>query len=685
MTLPGRPAASSLSRRKILIALGLAPAAAALAACGKDGLTESPRAMTGPDLSGGDPGVGPARDLYRSVNGAWLRDYQLPPDRVSYGTFDEVNDRVEEQLRAIVEGIEDPEQGSAAQQIRDLYDAWMDTDAIEKLGLTPVSELLARIDAAPGKAELAGVLGGLPIGALIGIGVTADSKKSTATIASVGQSGLGLPEQYYRKPEYADKVSGYRAYLGRIATAAGFADPGGTAARVVELETRIAAGFWDNVRLRDPEATYNKLRWDEMVALAPQFEWDQWLAGATDRPRNLFDSVIVEQPSYLTHAGTVWQDTDLGMWKDYLKLSVLNKFARFLPASFHDPYFDFFVKDLQGMAKPRERWRDGLDVVTGEVGEQLGKLYVAQHFPPDAKKRALEMVADLMAAYRDDFRGSTWMSQPTRDAALAKLEKIDTKIGYPDKWQDFSGLKITRGKLLESVLAAEMFHTRRDFDKLGKPVDKSEWGMSPQTVNAYYNPVNNEIVFPAAFLQPPFFDPDAIAAVNYAAVGAVIGHEIGHGFDDQGSQYDGNGNLHDWWTPADRAAFKSRTDKVVAQYSALVPEGCRPEQRVNGELTLGENVADIHGLQMALAAYAIAEQRRGVETPDYKPMFEAWARTWRTKATTEYVQMQIAEDPHSPAEFRANQVVRNLPEFYTTFQVRQSDPMYLPEDQRVVF
>ncbi|MFI1914990.1 M13 family metallopeptidase [Nocardia sp. NPDC020380] len=685
MTLSGRSADFSLSRRSVLLALGLAPAAAWVASCSKDNSSSGAKPLTGPDMSGADPGVRAQDDLYRSVNGSWLRTYQLPADRVSFGTFDEVNDRVEDQLRAIVEGISGPKPGSPEQQIRDLYDAWMDSATIDQLGITPLQELFARIDAAPGKPELAKVMGGLPVAALLNISVTADSKKSTATIASVGQTGIGLPEQYFRKPEFADKLSGYHAYLVQAGGAAGLADPNGMAQRVLDLQTRMAAGFWDNVRMRDPEATYNKLRWNELVALAPQFDWEPWLAGVTGRPHNLFDSVIVEQPSYVTHAGQLWQDTDVAVWREYLKLSLVQQFSQYLAKPVYDAYFDFFVKNMQGVQQPRERWRDGLDVVTGTVGEQLGKLYVAQHFSPDAKKQALEMVADLMAAYRDDFHNSSWMSQPTKDAALVKLEKITTKIGYPDKWQDYSGLTVTRGKLVESLIAAHNFQAAREFDKLGKPVDKSEWDMAPQTVNAYYNPVNNEIVFPAAFLQPPFFDPAAQAAVNYAAVGAVIGHEIGHGFDDQGSQYDGDGNLRDWWTPEDRAAFTARTDKVVAQYDALVPEGLTPEQHVNGKLTLGENVADIHGLQMALAAYAIAEQRKNSAKPDYTPMFEAWARTWRTKATTEYVQMQISEDPHSPAEFRANQVVRNLPEFYLTYQVKEGDKMYLPEDERVVF
>ncbi|NNH71831.1 M13 family metallopeptidase [Nocardia uniformis] len=675
-------------RRAFLVALGLAPAAAWVASCGTDespSTTSTSTTLNGPDLSGADPAVRPQDDLYRSVNGKWLKEYQLPPDKVSFGTFDEVGERVEAQLRDIIDGISDPKAGTEAQQIRDLYDARMDLDEIERLGMTPLEDMFAQIDKAADKSELAKVMGALPIGGLIGLGVSIDRKNSSAYVAAVGQSGLGLSEQYYRKPEYADKLAGYKIFLESIAKGAGFADPTGMSTRVVDLETRIASGFWDNVRNRNSEATYNKMRWSEMAALGPQFDWDPWFSGNTDRPKDLFDTVIVSQPSYITHAAGLWHDVDLDVWRDYLKLYLVRQYARFLPKAIWEANFEFFGRVMSGLEQRPELWKSAVATVDSNLGEQLGKLYVDKHFPPEAKDRAMEMVDDMKAAYRDNFRNSTWMAPATRDAALVKLEKMNAKIGYPDKWEDYSELTITRGKLIESLRAVGTFDVKRMFERLGTPVDKTEWSAAPQTVNAFYSPVYNEIVFPAAFLQPPFFDKDAAAAVNYGAGGAVIGHEIGHGFDDQGSKYDADGNLKDWWTPEDRVAFEERTTKLVDQYNALVPEGLNPDQHVNGELTVGENVADVRGLQMSLAALAIAEKRRGVDTPDYRPMFEAWARNWRDKSTTQYTENLLANDTHAPNEFRANQVVRNLTQFYATLEVRDTDKLFLPEDQRVTF
>ncbi|MEV6771208.1 M13 family metallopeptidase [Nocardia sp. NPDC051030] len=685
MTPTGRPV--GLDRRRFLIALGLVPTAAWLASCTKDETTGTSvtTPLQGPDMSGSDPAIRPQDDLYRYVNGKWLKDYQLPPDKVSFGTFDEVGDRVEGQLKEIIDGIKDPKDGTAEQQIRDLYDARLNVDEIEKLGMTPLQDEFTLIDKASSKSELAKVMAQLPISGLIGLGVGADRKNSSATIASVGQSGIGLSEKYYRKPELADKLAGYKTFLEKIAAGAGFTDPTAMAGRVLDLETKIASGFWDSVKLRNTEATYNKMSWNDMVALAPQFDWDPWLSGNTDRSKDLFATVIVGEPSYITHAGNLWHDVDLGVWKDYLKLYLVRDNARYLPKVLADANFEFFGTVMNGLDQRPERWKSAVSTVNDALGEQLGKLYVDKHFPAEAKKRALEMVADLVAAYKDNFTNSSWMSQPTRDAALAKLDKMGVKIGYPDKWEDYSGIKITRGKLIESLRAVNTFGSKKMFNELGKPVDKSEWGMTPQTVNAYYTPVNNEIVFPAAFLQPPFFDPKAEVAVNYGAGGAVIGHEIGHGFDDQGSKYDGDGNLKDWWSTEDRDKFNARTKKLVEQYNALAPEGVDPGQHVDGELTLGENVADNRGLQMALAAFRIAQKRDNIDKPDYKPMFESWGRNWRTKSTKEYTENLLANDSHSPGECRANQTPRNQPEFYATFEVKDGDKMFLPEDQRVSF
>lgn len=669
----------ALDRRTLLKALGLAPAVALLAGCSID----KPGKAAGPDMSGSDPGVRPQDDLYRFVNGKWLENYKLPPDKSSYGTFAEVEERTERHLREIVEGIHNPDGGTSEQQIRDLYDAYMDTHEIDSLGMRPLAGLLAKIDAATAKPDLAMVMGQLPLDGLIGLSVGVDDRDASQHIATVSQSGLGLPEQYYRQPQYADTLSAYRTYLERIAAAAGFADPKAMAGRVFGLEQRIAAGFWDNVRNRDPQAVYNKMSWDELVALGPQFDWGPWLSGETDRPKELFGTVLVRQPSFVTAAAGLWGEVDIADWRDYLRLGLVRTWAEYLKSDIADANFDFYNKEMGGQRERPERWKTGIATLNSNLGMPLGKLYVAEFFSADSKERVQELVGDLLAAYRENFRNSSWMSPPTREAAVAKLDKIDTKIGYPDKWEDYSEVTITRGKLVESLLAVRTFESRREFDKLGQPVDRSEWGMPPQTVNAYYEPTRNEIVFPAAILQAPFFDSDSEAAVNYGGIGAVIGHEIGHGFDDQGSLYDGEGNLHDWWTPQDRAAFDAKTEQLIEQYNALVPTGLPPNEHVNGALTVGENLADLRGLGISLAAYGIAEKRAGTDRTDYTPMFESWGRIWRIQTTTQYAETLLAEDPHAPGEFRCNQTVRNLTEFYDTFGVKEGDKEWLAPDQRV--
>ncbi|WP_336085423.1 M13 family metallopeptidase [Nocardia sp. SSK8] len=667
-----------MDRRAFLIAMGLVPVAATLASCA----TDDPKVqLTGVDMGGGDLTIRPQDDLYRHVNGAWLRDYQLPPDKASVGAITDANDRTLDQLRAIIEGIQDPEPGSEAQQIKDLYDARLDLDEIERLGITPLAGLFEAIDTAPGKPELAKVMAEAPIAGLMGMGIGIDRKNSKAYIASVGQSGLTLGEQYYRKPEFAEQLAGYLVYLEKLAAGIGLADPVGAAQRTLDLEKRIAAGHWDSVRLRNTDATYNLMSWQELTQLGPQFDWDPWLAGMTDRPKSLFDKMVVGQPSFVTAAAQLWGEVDIAQWRDYLKLHVANNYGRFLPAAIADARFDFVGRVLSGLEEKPEMWRSAVGVVDDNLGEPLGKLYVDKHFPPAAKERALEMVADLRAAYHDNFTNSTWMSQPTREASIAKLDKIVAQIGYPDKWVDYSAVTITRGKLIESLLAINTFESARAFARLGTEVDKSEWSMSPQTVNAYYSPTTNQIVFPAAYLQPPFFDKDAQDAVNYGAVGSTIGHEIGHGFDDQGSKYDGDGNRRDWWTPEDRAAFEAKTQQLIEQYDVLVPEGAPEGQHVNGALTVGENLADLRGLQIALAAYRKVAERTGVE-PDYQSMFFSWARQWRDKQT-EQATLQGLQDTHSPNEFRCNQVVRNIEEFYTTFEVKDGDKLFMPADQRV--
>ncbi|UGT39731.1 M13 family metallopeptidase [Nocardia yamanashiensis] len=669
-----------LGRRTFLIALGAVPAAAALAACTKD----DTKSLAGPDLSGSDESVRVQDDLYRYVNGKWLKEYQLPPDKVSVGAISEAIERTQNQLREIIDGIKDPKPGTDAQKIRDLYDARVDWDTVEKLGMTPLQGLFDQVDKAATKAELAKVMGALPISGILGIGVGIDRKNSTAYIPTVGQTGIGLDEDYYSKPQYAEKLAAYRVFLEAIAKGAGFPDPGGMAQRVFDLEKRMAAAFWDKVRQRDTDATYNRMSWAQLTELGKGFDFEPWLAGCTDRSKDLFAEVIVRQPSYVTAAGQLWAETDMAVLRDYMKLQLVAAFARYLPIAINDAYFEFWGRTMRGQQERAERWKYGVDIVNGTLPEALGKLYVDKYFPAAAKDEVKRMVDDLMTAYRENFRNSDWMTQPTRDAAIAKLDKITVKIGYPDKWDDYSKLTVTRGKLVESLLAANAFSNKKDWDRLGTPVDKTEWGMSPQTVNAYYSASNNEIVFPAAYLQPPYFDKDAQLAVNFGAVGATIGHEIGHGFDDQGRKYDGEGNLRDWWTPEDKAAFEAKAAKVVAQYDGLVPTGLSAENKVNGKLTLGENLADLRGLQIALAAYRTAEKRAGNDNPDYKSMFLGYARSWRSKQTPELTADQL-NDTHSPDEFRCNITVRNLPEFYSAFGVKEGDKLFLAQDQRVTF
>ncbi|MQY23136.1 M13 family metallopeptidase [Nocardia macrotermitis] len=666
-----------LDRRSFLVALGAVPVAATLASCNADDSVSKPPA--GPDLSGVDQAVRPQDDLFRHVNGTWLRTYQLPPDKSEFGTFTEVSDRVEGQLKEVIAGIKDPKDGTPEQQIRDLYDARMDEATLDKLGLTPLAGLFAKIDGAATKPDLAKVMGALPLGGLIGLGISVDQKHSTAYLPSIGQSGLGMSEQYYSKPQFAQYLAAYSTLMQKLATGGGLADPNGAAQRVVDLEKQIAAAFWNNVQTRDSDATYNLKSWDEVKALAPEFDWEPWLSGSTSRPKTLFAKIVVAEPSYVTAAGQLWAATDIAIWRDYLKLALLRSYAKYLTKALSDANFEY-VKVTAGVQQRPELWKSAVGVVDANLGEMLGKLYVAKYFPAEAKDRAKQLVDNLLAAYRQNFQNSSWMSPPTRDAAIAKLGKITVKIGYPDKWVDYSKVKVTRGKLVESLLAITAFESDRAMNKLGTPVDKTEWGMTPQTVNAYYDVTSNSINFPAAILQAPFFDKNAEAAVNYGAIGAVIGHEIGHGFDDQGSKYDGDGNRKDWWSPQDRAAFEAKTKQLITQYDALVPEGLPPTDHVNGALTVGENLADLRGLMISLSAFRIDLK---TDTPNYTDMFLSWGRNWRAKQTPQYTEQLLANDVHSPSEFRCNQVVRNLPEFYQTFGIKETDKLFLAKDQRV--
>ncbi|WP_083899684.1 M13 family metallopeptidase [Nocardia abscessus] len=669
-------------RRAFLLALGVVPVACS---------SESTK-PEGPDLSEADNAIRPQDDLYLHVNGTWLRTYQLPPDKSRYGSFEEMDERARHNLNAILKGIDDDAApGSPEQKLRDLYRGCLDIDTIERQGTKPIADLLAAVDNAATKSDLAYVAGQLvmtggfrtqfqttPLQLYVGV----DPKDSTRYLPRMAQSGLGMSDEaYYRDLPKAPIRDAYRTYLQRLGAGAGLPDPVGTAQRVLDLETGIAAGHWNQVDTRDADRTYNIRSWAELRTQAPGFDWDSWLAAISESPAE-FATVVVDEPSYVTAFAQLWVDTDIAVWREYFTLAIVRAFAPFLKKDFADADFDFAGKTLKGLEQPEDRWKLAVRLINTTAGELLGQKYVAEHFPPEAKKQALDLVANLREAYRERFQRTEWMSKATRDAAIAKLDKVQPMIGYPDKWRDYSNLYVTKDQLVTSIRAANVFESRRQLAKLGTPVDRGEWGMTPQTVNAYYAASMNMIVFPAGILQPPFFDPDADPAVNYGGIGAMIGHELGHGFDDQGSRYDGDGILHDWWTPEDRAAFAERADMLIAQYDKLVPDGVPPDQHVNGKFTVGENLADLRGFATSLAAYRIAMQKRGAAL-DYTAVFMAWARTWREKRRHEATADQVATDPHSPNEFRCNQPVRNLPEFYATFTVQPTDKLWLPEEQRV--
>jgi putative endopeptidase len=466
----------------------------------------------------------------------------------------------------------------------------------------------------------------------------------------------------------------------------------GAAERVMKVETTLAAGHWDKVRSREADQINNPMSWSEVVASAPGFDWDLWRS-STGVPEGAFDRLIVAMPSYLTDLARAWESLDVDSLRMWLTWHVVHARAPYLPAAFVDENFDFYGRTLTGAEELRDRWKRGVALVETALGEAVGELYVARHFPPEHKAAMQRLVDNLIAAYRESIGALDWMGEETRARALAKLEAFTPKIGYPDKWRDYSALEIDAEDLLGNVRAANLFEERRDLDKLGRPMDRDEWFMPPQMVNAYYNPTMNEIVFPAAILQAPFFDPAADDAWNYGGIGAVIGHEIGHGFDDQGSKYDGTGRLTDWWTPEDRAEFEKRTKALIGQYDAYSPAQLDGSHHVNGALTIGENIGDLGGLSIAIKAYDIAlrhQDLRGVgEAPvidgltGLQRVFHSWGRIWRSKSRDADAILLLSIDPHSPAEFRCNGVVRNMDAFHEAFDVRPGDSLYLPEQERV--
>ena len=644
---------------------------------------------SGIDKANFDASVRAQDDFYQAINGVWLKNTPIPADRSNYGAFSALYDNSQLALRKIIEDAAkvEAEHGSDAQKIGDFYSAYMNEAQIDALGYSPIKPMLAQINGVTDKVEMAGLMGELLTtgsSAPLGFYINNDAKKSDQYAVYLYQAGLGLPDRdfYLNDAEKFVKIrAAYQAYIADMLKMVGEADAEKKAEQLLALETEIAKLHWTRVESRNASKTYNKMSITEADKLLGEFNW--W-AFAKNSGLQDISSVIVRQPSYLQGFGKLYANTDLATWQSYLKMKLVSNFAPYLSKDFGDRAFEFYGKTLRGVEQQKPRWKKAVDNIDSVLGELAGKLYVEQNFKPEAKQRMEVLVANLIKAYEASIKELDWMGEETRLRALDKLASFTPKIGYPDEWQDYSKLEIKADDLVGNMVRASQFEYKRMLDKLGGPIDRAEWHMTPQTVNAYYNPVMNEIVFPAAILQPPFFDLNADDAVNYGGIGAVIGHEIGHGFDDQGSKYDGSGNLNNWWTDADRKAFEERTAKLVEQYNQYAPFS---DAKVNGRFTLGENIGDLGGLSIAYRAYQLSLQGKPAPVIDElsgdQRFFMGWAQVWRRNYREQELRNRLITDPHSPSQYRANGIVSNIPAFYSAFDVKQGDKMYIAPENRV--
>ncbi|KAB8290624.1 M13 family metallopeptidase [Bifidobacterium avesanii] len=688
--------------------------------------------MTNALISGLDPAsfssvTKPSDDLFRYVNGPWIDTYRLPDDRSRYGSFDKLAEDAEKQVRDILE-----EDGCPAAKSAALYKSFLDVDAIEAAGIEPIRADLDAIDAAADKAALTRVLGSLnPAGGpdLFGLYIFGDPGNPDVNVAHLEQAGLGLPDEaYYRDDHYAPVREAYVAMVAKQLANAGYAkddaDAEAQAKRYLDVETRIAANHWDNVATRDSVKTYNPTGFDQLAQTLSHFDLKSWIDAwqaaydatnaAKAQPidfKAVFATVIVHEPSFLTGLDAFWDAAELDGLKLWARVHTIIAAASGLSKQFDETNFDFYGKVLSGAKAQRDRWKRGVSLVNGICGEDVGREYVRRHFPESSKHRMEQLVANLIDAYRVSISNSDWLGEATKAKALEKLSKFTPKIGYTNHWRDYTALDVKAdAPYAANAKAAALYETGYQLAKAGKPVDKDEWLMNPQTVNAYYEPTMNVIVFPAAILQPPFFNPDADDAANYGGIGAVIGHEIGHGFDDQGSQYDGDGKLNNWWTDEDRKNFEARTHALIEQYNAFVPTQLKAKYaddpakapHVNGALTIGENIGDLGGVNIALKAYAFALDPASAEsgTPEaikaaldtapemdgftgLQRLFLSYASIWRTKNRDELAEQYLQIDPHSPAECRTNGIARNVDLFAEAFDVKPGDGMWLDPSERV--
>jgi putative endopeptidase len=647
---------------------------------------------SGLDLAGMDKTVRAQDDFFHYANGHWLQTTPIPDDRASVSIASQLNDRSIDQLRGLIEAAAKDRAAapnSEARKIGDLYASFMDEAAVEAAGLGALKGELAGIDALRSKSALPALFAHLHrigVSTPFGVGTLPDAHDSTRVAARVDQDGLGLPDRdYYIKDDDAQLVQIRGRYLKAIEqlmTLAGQPDAAAQAKAILAFETRIAQAQWTRTELRDPVKTYNKFALTQLDAATPGYTWQTYLAdiGVTGKT----DYLLIGEPSYFKAFGALVQEEPLAVWKSYLRWHLIDAFAPYLSKGFVTASFDFFSTALRGTPTIRPRWKRGVSLVDGAVGMALGKLYVAQYFPPATKARMDQLVDNLLTAYRQDVNTLDWMGPATKQQALEKLTKLHRKIGYPSRWRDYSGLVIRRDDLIGNVIRSNEWDFAYELGKLGKPVDREEWEMTPQTINAYYRDDLNEVVFPAAFLQPPLFDPKADDAANYGAIGAVIGHEMSHGFDDQGSQFDADGNLRDWWTREDHERFAAKTALLVAQYSAFE---ALPGYHINGKLTLGENIADNSGLAVTYKAYQLSLKGQKAPVIDGfsgdQRFYLAFSQTWAGKVRDKQQIVYLKSDPHSPYAARGTLPLKNQDPFYAAFDIKPGDRMYLPPDQRV--
>jgi putative endopeptidase len=670
----------------IVSACGQAPAEKTQAPPAATAVARPAFGTFGVDLSTRKTSVKPGDDFFAYANGAWLDTFQIPADKAVYGMSAKLGDDARANVRRIIEDAAAQKRapGSNEQKIGDYYASFMDTGTIEADGINAIKPDLDRIAAVKDVRELSRLFGETGFQSPIGVYVDQDPKDPNKYILLVYQAGLGLPDRdYYLKddPKLKETRAAYQPHIARMLALAGIPDAEATAAKILALETRIARVHWAAERTRDTMANYNPKTRAQLIAFAPGLDWQSMLDAMEI---GTWDSYSANTPTALKGIASLVASQPVDDWKAYLTYHHLHNHASFLHRAIDDENFAFHGKTLAGRERQRERWERGVDLVSEGLGEAIGQEYVKRHFPPESKAEIDVLVENLKAAYKANIEQLTWMGPATRAKALEKLAAFRVKIGYPVKWKDYSSMDIKPGALLANQRAAAEWEWRYQANKLGKPVDKDEWLMTPQTVNAYFNPGTNEITFPAAILQPPFFDPDADDAVNYGGIGGVIGHEIGHGFDDQGRLYDATGKLEDWWTKADGDAFTKRSAGLVSQYNAFE---VLPGLKVNGQLTLGENIGDLGGMGVAYQAYRrslAGKEARVIDglTGDQR-FFLGWAQVWRTKLRDEALRSRVLSDPHSPPSARVNGVVRNVDAWYTAFDVQPGDKLYVAPADRV--